>query len=191
MTNDGHDSSVTVAGAWAKSFLTPLLTNPNFASNTLVVLTFDECETYLTPNRIWGLLLGDAVPAALAGTTDSTFYDHYSQLSTVEANWGLDTLGRFDVGANVYKFVADQTGDVVRAWENPPFDKVQLQSSYPGLFNSVDKNVPFPAPNVSAVYSGRSVLPAIADLWSGDQADSYYTTAVEIPDGEYHPVYHG
>ena len=39
MTNDGHDSSVTVAGTWAKSFLEPLLTNDNFMNNTLVFLS--------------------------------------------------------------------------------------------------------------------------------------------------------
>jgi acid phosphatase len=39
MTNDGHDSSVTVAGTWAKNFLEPLLTNENFMNNTLVFLS--------------------------------------------------------------------------------------------------------------------------------------------------------
>jgi len=39
MTNDGHDTSITVAGAWARSFLEPLLSNENFLSNTLVLLS--------------------------------------------------------------------------------------------------------------------------------------------------------
>ena len=37
--NDGHDTSVTTAGAWARDFLTPLLTNSNFLNNTLVLLS--------------------------------------------------------------------------------------------------------------------------------------------------------
>jgi hypothetical protein len=37
--NDGHDSSVTVAAQWARSFLTPLLSNSNFMKNTLVLLS--------------------------------------------------------------------------------------------------------------------------------------------------------
>lgn len=37
--NDGHDTSVTTAGAFAKSFLEPLLSNPNFMNNTLVQLS--------------------------------------------------------------------------------------------------------------------------------------------------------
>lgn len=37
--DDGHDSSVTTAGKWARSFLTPLLSNTNFMQNTLVLLS--------------------------------------------------------------------------------------------------------------------------------------------------------
>jgi hypothetical protein len=39
---------------------------------------------------------GGAVPAKLHGTTDDTLYTHYSTLSTVQANWGLKSLGRGD-----------------------------------------------------------------------------------------------
>ncbi len=46
MTSDGHDTSVTVAGEWLKGFLTPLLEDKNFMDNTLVMLTFDENESY-------------------------------------------------------------------------------------------------------------------------------------------------
>ena len=187
--DDGHDTSVTYAGSWVRNFITPLLRNPNFMSRTLVLITFDESETYTSPNRISGILLGDAVPANLVGTTDSNFYDHYSQIATVEANWGLHTLGRWDVGANVYAFVAAKTGDTVRKWTNPDFSTVQLSSSYPGLFNSKNKNVPLPVPNTALVYNGRSVLPAIISLWAKFQSQSYYTSALEIPDGARPPVY--
>jgi hypothetical protein len=37
--NDGHDTSVTTAGKWARSFLTPLLSNTNFMKKTLVLLS--------------------------------------------------------------------------------------------------------------------------------------------------------
>jgi hypothetical protein len=39
VANDGHDTSVTTAGAWARSFLTPLLSNSNFMQRTLVLLS--------------------------------------------------------------------------------------------------------------------------------------------------------
>ena len=59
-------------------------------------------------------MLGDAVPDKLVGTTDKNWYNHYSEISTVEANWDLHTLGRFDVGANVFDFVGKKTGDHIR-----------------------------------------------------------------------------
>ncbi|KIN01163.1 hypothetical protein OIDMADRAFT_19141 [Oidiodendron maius Zn] len=102
MTNDGHDTSVTTAGAWSKSFLQPLLSNSNFLGNTLVLLTFDETESYISNNDVFSVLLGDAVPTSSHGTTDGTEYTHYSMLSTVENNWDLGNLGQGDVGAAIF-----------------------------------------------------------------------------------------
>ncbi|KAI1369736.1 phosphoesterase family-domain-containing protein [Xylaria arbuscula] len=100
MTNDGHDSSVTVAGNWARNFLDPLLSNPNFNQDrTLIVLTFDESENYLAPNRVFTVLLGNAISSDQVGTTDSTRYNHYSLTKTVEDNWALGDLGQNDVDA--------------------------------------------------------------------------------------------
>lgn len=139
MTSDGHDTDVTTAGQWLAKFLTPLLTNKRFMDNTLVLITFDENENYAVQNQIYGVLLGDAVPSHLVGTSDSHYYNHYSELATVEANWGLHTLGRWDTGANVYDFVAQKTGDKVRAWDaskEAPFDQMYYNLSYPGIFNT-------------------------------------------------------
>ena len=83
MTNDGHDTTITFAANWSRSFLEPLLNNSYFMTNTLVVLTFDECETYTTSNKVFTILLGAVIPSSLAGTTDNTFYTHYRMLSTV------------------------------------------------------------------------------------------------------------
>jgi Phosphoesterase family len=111
MTSDGHDTSVTVVGAWLKGFLTPLLTDKRFMDNTLVLITFYENETYSIQNNVFTVFIGDSIPDELVGTTDDKFYDHYSEISTVEANWDLYTLGRWDVGANVFANVAQHTGD--------------------------------------------------------------------------------
>ncbi|KAI1847526.1 hypothetical protein JX265_000776 [Neoarthrinium moseri] len=102
MTNDGHDSSVTVAGKWARNWLTPLLNNKNFNTDrTLIVLTFDECENYFAANRVFTVLLGGAV-AGKKGTTNSTKFNHYSLTKTVEDNWNLGNLGENDVGAAAF-----------------------------------------------------------------------------------------
>ncbi|TVY85143.1 Acid phosphatase [Lachnellula suecica] len=103
MTNDGHDTSVTTAGKWVKSFLSPLLSNSNFMQNTLVLLTyaigivaFDETAAQSGTNKVFSVLLGDAVPVSAHGTTDGTAYNHYSQMATVENNWSLGNLGLGD-----------------------------------------------------------------------------------------------
>ncbi|KAJ9143073.1 Phosphoesterase family-domain-containing protein [Pleurostoma richardsiae] len=101
MTNDGHDSSVTVAGAWARSFLEPLLADQYFNANrTLIVLTFDERENYFTlQNRVFTVLLGSAIGSDLVGTTNSTRFSHYSLTKTAEVNWDLPSLTDHDAEA--------------------------------------------------------------------------------------------
>jgi hypothetical protein len=102
MVDDGHDTSIDYAASWLQYWLVPLLSNSNFNDNgTLVVLTFDENESYTENNCVLTLLLGGAIPESARGTTDSTYYTHYSLLSTVEANWGLGSLGRGDTNKYV------------------------------------------------------------------------------------------
>ncbi|KAG9235636.1 phosphoesterase family-domain-containing protein [Amylocarpus encephaloides] len=102
MTNDGHDTSVTTAGKFTRDFVTPLLNNPNFMQKTLVLITFDEREIYISPNKVFSILLGDAVPESMKGTKDGTAYNHYSQMATVEKNWNLGGLGKGDNGAKPF-----------------------------------------------------------------------------------------
>ena len=187
-TDDGHDTSVTVAGTWTRNLLEPLLNNKNFMQRTLVLVTFDENHTYTEQNRVLAILLGDAVPSNLVGSKDSTFYDHYSEIATVEANWDLNTLGRWDVGANVFSVVANETGDKLRTWDavtgtNPT---VFLNESYAGPLNSVNTHVPFPAPNLTTTMNGRTVLPAVQMQW-GSAGSSIYNDGIEIPDGMFPP----
>jgi len=93
-----------------------LMNNTYFWDNTLLLLTFDETETYNVPeseiyndrNRVFSILLGGAVPKNMVGTQDETVYTHYSSIASVEANWGLPSLGRWDCGANLFKLVADK-----------------------------------------------------------------------------------
>jgi acid phosphatase len=180
----GHDTTVTVAGTWTRKFLEPLLSNSNFMNNTLVMVTFDENHTYGKQNRVVAILLGDAVPTQLVGTTDNTFYNHYSEIATVQANWGLHTLGRWDVGANVFKFVGAKTGDSVRAWSGKvPLSQMFFNASYAGKLNNKKKSATWPIPNSKVEYAGRTVLPVVGSIWGKQVDQSAYTTALEIPDG--------
>lgn len=187
MTNDGHDTNVTFAGTFMQSFLPPLLKNPNFNSDrTLILLTWDETGEDNEQNRVAGVLLGNAVPKHLVGTVDSSFYVHYSEIATVEANWDLPTLGRYDVGSNVFKFVGEQTGDRIRSLD---INQVLLNESYPGLFNSV-QTLPLPVPNTKLVVNGRRVLDSIVKTWGSPELQklTVYSGALAIPDGQNPPV---
>lgn len=66
-----------------------------------MILTFDEGTAFGT-NQIYAALLGSAVPATRAGTTNGTKYNHYSLLKAVELNWGLGNLGANDAGAAAF-----------------------------------------------------------------------------------------
>ncbi|EGP91940.1 unnamed protein product [Zymoseptoria tritici ST99CH_1A5] len=192
MTSDGHDTSVTTAGTWSRNFLDPLLSNDYFNSRTLVLLTFDENHTYNTGNRVFSILLGGAVPDSLQGTKDTQFYNHYSDIATVEANWDLHTLGRWDVGANVFKLVADTTGDTYTSWDAVTGDNpsVFLNGSFSGPFSSSQKNAyPVPNTNAKSPSTGRTVLPSIVDKYSSQQSSKnmYYNNGVMIPDGQHPP----
>lgn len=121
---------------------------------TLILLTYDESETYPIPNRIVSLLLGGAVPDNLKGTNDSTVYSHYSILSTLENNFGLPTLGRYDAGANVFDFVAQKTGYINHPPPQSPFP-INNSLSYSGFLNNdLAKFKPLPPPNLQLAGAG-------------------------------------
>jgi hypothetical protein len=109
------------------------------------------------------LLLGSVsvIPGSLHGTEDGTFYTPYSILSTVENNWKLSCLGRYDVGANVFAPVAKKSGHVNN---KDTLDTTQnsLDESYAGPLNS-GSDLGWPVPNPYLVGAGgKGVLGAKA-----------------------------
>jgi acid phosphatase len=187
MLNNGHNTSLEYAANWTKAFLAPLLANEYFMNNTLILLTYDESETYSLPNKIASILLGGAVPPNLKGTTDDTFYTHYSILSTLENNWDLPNLGRYDVGANVFQLVADQTG-----YKNEPYDisTVNLSASYGGFLNS-GSYAPIPPPNLQLFGAGgQGVVETVSDQWKSMSGETTpYDGSGKVYDANDPPVY--
>ncbi|KAI0069467.1 hypothetical protein K474DRAFT_1670815 [Panus rudis PR-1116 ss-1] len=157
LVNDAHDTDIDFAGDWLQYWLLPLLQDPAFNDNrTLIVLTFDENENYDINNWIWTLLLGGAVPEHLRGTTDSTYYTHYSTLSTVENNWGLGSLGRGDTNktmSNVFAFIANATGYKNLNVSDVEIPLTNATTTIPGPLNP-NLYVPFAAPNTNASGAG-------------------------------------
>ncbi|KAG5368363.1 putative acid phosphatase [Yarrowia sp. C11] len=162
MTNDAHDTDVEFAGKWARGWLGDLLKNEEFMKNNLIILTFDENDTYAKKNTVVAILLGGAVPEHLKGTSDDTYYNHYSNIATCEANWDLPHLGRGDVDANVFKFVADQLNIPV-----VDFDTSNQYNNFsaPGFFS--DKALGVGRPQLNATGAGGArILPALLEVFA-------------------------
>lgn len=191
MNNDGHDTGLAYAAKWSLAFLKPLLANDQFMKRTLVLLTYDESETYALPNRISSILLGGAIPNNLKGTKDDTLYTHYSILSTLQNNWELPNLGRYDVGANVFELVASQTG-----YKNhPPSNLARINNSfsYPGYLNNlIGGNRLLPVPNLQLVGAGgKGVVEVVKETWeSAKDHETPYDGSGNFYDGDANaPVY--
>jgi acid phosphatase len=142
------------------------LNNTDFMNGTLLMLTYDEDETYTEHNNIFTILIGGpgVIPDNLKGTTDSTFYNHYSTLSTVSQNWGLPSLGRWDCEANVFALVANKTG-----FKNANVDTTNLyfNQSYPGPLSDSHYTPIWAAPDVNAkCAAGLGVLPVVKTTWA-------------------------
>ncbi|KAI9931838.1 hypothetical protein ASPWEDRAFT_104194 [Aspergillus wentii DTO 134E9] len=177
MTNDAHDTNITFAAKWERNWITPLLNNSYFMNNTLVLLTFDEDETYPKGNKIFSILLGGAIPNHLKGTKDDTFYTHYSIIATMSANWGLPSLGRWDCGANILEIVANKTGYI-----NYDVDttNLHLNETYPGPLssNTYSKFSPvWPNPLTNATCSaGHGILDIVKKTYAGTTPTYNYTS---------------
>lgn len=185
MVHDGHNTTLGFAAKWTSFFLKPLLANPQFMNRTLVLLTYDEAENYQRPNRVVSLLLGGAVPDEMKGTMDDTVYTHYSILSTLQNNWGLPNLGRYDVGANVFSLVAAKTNYVNRAPSNLATRNNSLSykgwlNSEPGMWDMI------PTPNLLLTGAGgQGVSRETRMMWqnAGKGALSPYDGSGDLVDG--------
>ncbi|KAJ6038432.1 phosphoesterase-domain-containing protein [Penicillium canescens] len=176
MTNDAHDTNVTFGSHWLRGFVTELMNNTYFWDNTLLLLTFDESETYTLHNRIFSILLGGAVPKDLVGTMDDTVYTHYSSIASVEANWGLPSLGRWDCGANLFKPVAEAVGYI--NWDVDTTN-LYINESLPGplaqgTYSKYRSNWPVPATEYSCS-AGHGILQSVIDTYKGRTPTYNYT----------------
>ncbi len=95
LNNDGHDTGAAYAANWFSSYFGPLLKDPAFTRDTLLVLVFDE-DDKSEGNQVFAALYGASVAP---GATSSAPYTHYSVLRTIEDAYGLGTLGGNDASA--------------------------------------------------------------------------------------------
>ena len=174
MTNDAHDTNITFASKWERNWLKSLLNDSYFMNNSLIMLSFDEDNTYSKSNRIFTLLLGGAVPDNLKGTVDDTFYTHYSTISTVSANWGLPSLGRWDCGANIFELVSNKTGYVNY---NVDTTYLRVNETYPGPLAGKNTTGAWPIPLTDGdCVAGNGILDSVKQTYAGKSASLNYST---------------
>jgi len=66
MVNDAHDTDIDFLSKWVEFWVVPLLNNTNFNDpKMLILVAFDENESYTENNQVWAVLLGGAVPTAM------------------------------------------------------------------------------------------------------------------------------
>lgn len=185
MINDGHNSNINTAGSWCRSFLEPLLKNKYFISNTMVLITFDENESYNKQNKVWALILGGSINDAYHNTTDNTYYTHYSELSTIENNWNLHNLGRNDTNdngnANVFQVVANKTG-----YKNKDVNISHQKFNMP-ISGFLDDQSSLPNINCSAVgTNGKGVLDNIKSVWCNNSKSTSSGSSQTSPTSSSH-----
>ena len=93
----GHDTGVAYADRWFSQSFGPLVSDPHFMQDLVMVATFDESGASLK-NHIYTALFGSGVKP---GSTSNTLYTHYSLLRTVEEAFALGTLGQKDATASL------------------------------------------------------------------------------------------
>ncbi|KIS66061.1 uncharacterized protein UMAG_05803 [Mycosarcoma maydis] len=158
MVNDGHDTTAAFFSNWTSYFLTPMLKEPKFNNNrTLVLLTFDENDSYSAANRIFTIALGGAVPSSLKNTTDHTYMTHYSALSSIEANWNLKSLGRGDTNktmANVFPFWAELFGYQNTQVDDADIPMTNLTGIYAGPLSGTANTLFYAPVDVKVIGAG-------------------------------------
>ena len=98
INNDGHDTGLAYAGKFLDAFFSERLAK--FPPGTLIFITWDE-DDYFTNNQISSIAIGSMIKP---GVEDTTLYNHFSLLRTIEDNWALGNLGRYDATANAFQF---------------------------------------------------------------------------------------
>ena len=93
LDHDGHDTGVKIADRWLSHDFGLRFKDPNFMKDQLVVITFDESANNGSENKIYTVLLGDAVTP---GRVSNERYDFYNLLRTIEDQFNLGTLGKND-----------------------------------------------------------------------------------------------
>jgi len=83
LLNDGHDGPLQLADAWLQDNIAPLLSNPTFQKDGLLIIVFDEAATSDTTNGGGHVAAIVISTKAKQGYKSTTFYQHQSLLRLI------------------------------------------------------------------------------------------------------------
>jgi hypothetical protein len=91
LCNDAHDCDLLTADNWLQANIAPLLNNPSFKQDGMLIITFDEASGDDTNGggRIFWTVIS---PKAKTGYTSTTLYQHQSTLRLMAEGLGLTSF---------------------------------------------------------------------------------------------------
>jgi acid phosphatase len=90
LNNDAHDGTLATADAWLQTNIAPLIANPQFQQNGLLIVVFDEAETTDTAHGGGHVAMVAIGPAVKHGFQSTALYQHENLLKTVTTYLGID-----------------------------------------------------------------------------------------------------
>jgi phosphatidylinositol-3-phosphatase len=92
MDHDAHDGTLQEADAWLRQYIEPLLADPEFQKDGILIVTFDE-SVKSDPDHGGGHITTVVIgPFAKERFMDATFYQHQSLFATLEEVLGVPRL---------------------------------------------------------------------------------------------------
>lgn len=95
LMHDAHDGTLAAADAWLKQYIAPLLSNPQFKTNGILIIVFDESydtDTAHGGGHVAAVVIG---PKVKRGYRSTVLFQHQSTLKTIlEALGANTTLGK-------------------------------------------------------------------------------------------------
>lgn len=99
LCNDAHDCSLQTADTWLQTNIAPLLADPGFQTDGLLIITFDESDNDNTHGggRVFWLALG---PKVRQGFSSATLYQEENTLRLTAEGLGLTDFPGASAGAS-------------------------------------------------------------------------------------------
>jgi|SRR5579872_6521855 len=92
MQDDGHDGSLNQADSWLQTNIAPLIANPTFQKDGLLVIVFDESFDSDTQHGGGQVAMVVISPFAKNGYQSTTFYQHQSTCQLLLLGLGLTSF---------------------------------------------------------------------------------------------------